>query len=88
LQWIASNECKQDKEWIIDLQEIKMKLNMGTLDRIIRLAAAAAFVGLYFGGVVTGLWGTVLLVVAAVFTLTAAVGFCPIYALAKISTRK
>ncbi|MEN6410124.1 MAG: DUF2892 domain-containing protein [Anaerolineaceae bacterium] len=72
----------------MDLQEIKIKLNLGPLDRIIRLAAAAAFVGLYFAGVVTGLWGTVLLAVAAVFTLTAAVGFCPIYALAKVSTRK
>jgi len=37
------------------------------------------FVGLYFANVVTGTFAIVLLVLAGVFTLTAIVGFCPLY---------
>lgn len=63
-----------------------MKKNMGTADRIIRLLLAAVFAYLYFGGVVTGTWGLVLLVLGGVFVLTSLVGFCPLYAPFGIST--
>ena len=49
---------------------------------------AALFVYLYFGGIVTGVLGIVLLVLGVVFGLTALVGFCPLYALFKLSTKK
>ncbi|WP_420385933.1 YgaP family membrane protein [Roseivirga sp.] len=65
-----------------------MKKNMGTADRIIRLLVVAALVVLYVTGTVTGLWGTIALVVAAIFTLTSFVGFCPIYALVGVKTCK
>jgi hypothetical protein len=65
-----------------------MKRNMSNLDRIIRLVIAAVFAYLYFGNVVTGALGIVLLVLAAVFVLTSVVSFCPLYAPFKFSTYK
>ena len=65
-----------------------MKRNMSNIDRIVRLVVAALFTYLYFGGVVTGTLGVILLVLAGVFTLTAVVAFCPLYAPFKISTFK
>lgn len=58
-----------------------MKTNVGNMDRIIRIVVAAILAGLYFGGIVEGTFGIVLVVSAAVFTLTAAIGFCPLYRL-------
>jgi hypothetical protein len=65
-----------------------MKRNMSDPDRIIRIIISAVFAYLYFSGIVTGAFGIVLLVLAAVFTLTAIVAFCPLYAPFKISTLK
>ena len=63
-----------------------MKKNMGTTDRIIRLVLAAVFSGLYFGGIVTGTFGIILVVLGAVFVLTSLVGFCPLYTLVGLNT--
>ncbi|MBY0534772.1 MAG: DUF2892 domain-containing protein [Chitinophagaceae bacterium] len=65
-----------------------MKKNMGSADRIIRVLVAAVLAYLYFGGIVTGTWGIVLVVVAAVFVLTSLISFCPIYTLLGINTCK
>lgn len=65
-----------------------MKLNMNAADRIIRLIIAAIFATLYFTNTVTGTLGVILLVVAAIFTLTIITGFCPLYRLFGISTCK
>jgi len=65
-----------------------MKRNLSNIDRIVRLVIAALFTYLYFGGVVTGALGIVLVVLAAVFALTAVVAFCPLYAPFKFSTYK
>ena len=56
-----------------------MKTNVGMIDRVIRIVVALVFVGLYFTNVVSGTLGIVLLVLAGVFTLTALIGFCPLY---------
>lgn len=56
-----------------------MKINMGITDRWVRLVLAAVFVALYFFKVVDGTLGYVLLALAAVFTLTSFVRFCPLY---------
>ena len=56
-----------------------MKTNMGIIDRVVRMVIALVFIGLYFANVVTGTLAIVLLVLAGVFTLTALVGFCPLY---------
>ncbi|HMV27783.1 MAG TPA: DUF2892 domain-containing protein [Anaerolineales bacterium] len=65
-----------------------MKRNLSDVDRIIRVVLAAIFAYLYFGGIVTGTFGIVLVVLAVVFALTAVVAFCPLYAPFKLSTYK
>ena len=56
-----------------------MKKNMGSIDRIIRVALALTFAGIYFSGIVTGTVGIMLLVVGAVFLITSLISSCPIY---------
>lgn len=63
-----------------------MKRNMGNLDRGIRLAIAAIIAVLIVTGTVSGALAIVLGVLAAVFVLTSAIGFCPLYAPFGIST--
>ena len=65
-----------------------MKKNMGPADRIIRVFLAALLAYLYFGGIVTGTWGIVLVVLGGVFLLTSIIGFCPLYLPFGISTCK
>lgn len=65
-----------------------MTKNMGTLDRGARVVAAIVLAVLYFTGVVEGTLGIVVLVIAAVFVLTSAVSFCPLYAPLGLSTKK
>jgi hypothetical protein len=63
-----------------------MKKNMGTADRVIRIILAALFAYLYFGGIVTGTLGLVLVILGAVFVLTSLISFCPLYTLVGINT--
>lgn len=65
-----------------------MKKNMGTIDRVVRVILAAIFTYLYFSGMVTGALGIILLVLGVVFLATSALGFCPLYAPFKFSTKK
>lgn len=65
-----------------------MKKNMGTIDRSIRLILAAVFVILYLTGVVPGVVGIILIVVACIFTITSFIGFCPLYTILRVSTCK
>ena len=63
-----------------------MKHNIGSADRLIRIAVAVGLFALFFAGVITGVWGTVTIVLAAVFLLTGFAGYCPLYFLLGIST--
>ncbi|MBK8424718.1 MAG: DUF2892 domain-containing protein [Lewinellaceae bacterium] len=63
-----------------------MKKNMGSTDKIVRVVLAIVFAALYFTGTVTGLVGTILLVLGGVFVLTSLVSFCPLYAIVGLST--
>lgn len=65
-----------------------MKRNLSDLDRIIRVILAAVFAFLYFGGVVTGTFGIILVILSAILVLTAGIAFCPLYAPFKITTYK
>lgn len=65
-----------------------MKMNMHTLDRIIRILLSLAIVTLYFSGYLTGTLAIIALAVAIIFTLTSLIGFCPLYALFGMSTKK
>jgi hypothetical protein len=68
------------------LKNKAMKKNMGTADRMVRLLLAAVVAGLYFGNVITGTLGIVLMVLAGVFVLTSLVSFCPLYTIFGLST--
>jgi hypothetical protein len=64
-----------------------MKLNESNTDRIIR--AVAGVVLLYLGfGVLSGALAIVADVLGIVLLLTGAIGFCPLYAVLKLSTLK
>tara|TARA_R110000851_G_scaffold36697_1_gene95529 strand:+ start:7167 stop:7376 length:210 start_codon:yes stop_codon:yes gene_type:complete len=56
-----------------------MKKNMGNLDRTLRFVIAAALIALYYNGIISGMLGIVLVVLAIVFFLTSFMGFCPLY---------
>ncbi len=65
-----------------------MPVNMGTTDRAIRLTIAALLV---FAALVTGifghgLWFWLVLLVAAVLTMTALFGSCPLYSILGVKT--
>jgi len=66
---------------------MKFETNMGSADRIIRVVLALVFAGLYFTNIVSGLFGTILLILGVVFLLTSFISFCPLYLPFKISTK-
>jgi hypothetical protein len=63
-----------------------MKKNMGGVDKILRFIAAAIIIALYLVGKISGIFGIVLLVVAAVLSIVSLVGSCPLYLPFGIST--
>ncbi len=63
-----------------------MKSNIGTIDRVIRLLAAAVVILLYFMNLISGTLAIVLLVFAGIFILTSLISFCPLYLPFGIST--
>jgi hypothetical protein len=65
-----------------------MKVNMGNIDRLIRVLVAIVIGALYFTNVISGTVAAILGLIAVVFVLTSLIGFCPLYAPFKLSTRK
>ena len=65
-----------------------MKKNMGDVDRAIRIVVAGVIMILYILGVVSGLVGTILIILAGIFVLTSFAGVCPLYRLFGINTCK
>ncbi len=65
-----------------------MRKNIGTGDRVIRGLAAVTIGALLVAGVLKGTAGIVLGILAVALLGTAAVGFCPLYWILGISTRK
>ncbi|MEE9361667.1 MAG: DUF2892 domain-containing protein [Cellulophaga sp.] len=65
-----------------------MKKNMSGIDRIVRLVIAVVIGYLFYNGNIEGTLGYVLLVLAAVFALTALISSCPLYSLVGLSTCK
>lgn len=58
-----------------------MKLNVGGIDRILRITAGLVLIALAATGTV-GVWGWI----GVVLLLTGAVGFCPLYPLLGLNT--
>ncbi|MBN9481921.1 MAG: hypothetical protein BGO70_15225 [Bacteroidetes bacterium 43-93] len=65
-----------------------MKKNMGVADSVIRMLIAVVILSLYLVGIINGTLALILLAVAIIFILTGLIGFCPLYLLLGISTRK
>ena len=63
-------------------------MNEAPWDRIVRVVVGIVLVVLAVAGVVSGALAWVFGVVGAVLTITGAAGFCPIYAVLKLSTKK
>jgi hypothetical protein len=65
-----------------------MKQNMGTIDRVIRVILAILVLVLYLAGSISGTAAIILGIFAVIFFLTSLVGYCPLYVLINISTKK
>lgn len=65
-----------------------MKPNIGLTDKVIRILAAIVIIVLYFTHQISGTAAIILLIFAGTFILTSFIGYCPIYKLFGISTRK
>jgi len=66
---------------------MQLTANVGTIDRVIRFAAALGLLALaMFAGLSTPLiW--ISAIVAAILAVTALTGFCPLYSVLRLSTR-
>jgi len=63
-----------------------MKANEGTIDRAIRLVIAAALIGVGLG--MLGPGGIAMAAVGAILLLTGLSGYCPLYMVFGINTRR
>ncbi len=63
-----------------------MNKNVGNIDQIIRLTLAAVIALLFLTKILTGIFGIVLLILAAILLSTGIFRFCPLYALLGIRT--
>jgi amino acid transporter len=65
---------------------MKLTRNVGTIDRIMRLVAGVVLGGVFLAGIVAAPSSYVLAVLAVVMLATAALGYCPIYAILGVRT--
>jgi len=66
---------------LINPKEFKMKINVGSIDRILRIIAGLALIALTATGII-GVWGWI----GIVPLLTGIFKFCPAYTLLGINT--
>jgi hypothetical protein len=59
---------------------------MGLIDRVLRVLVAVVIAALYISDTIGGTLAVVLGLIAVVFVVTSAMGFCPAYLPFKIST--
>jgi len=64
-----------------------MKLNESPADRIVRIVLGIILAALAITGVATGALAAVAWIVAAIALVTGVVGFCPLYAIFRVSTK-
>ena len=65
-----------------------MKANIGSSDKLLRLAVAIVLILLFYKEILSDMWGLIALFVALLLTITSLINFCPLYALFKINTAK
>ena len=67
---------------------MNLATNESPMDRIIRIAMGIGLAGLALAGAITAPMLYIVWVVAAVALVTGIVGFCPLYALLRVSTKR
>lgn len=65
-----------------------MKVNMGSWDRILRLIVTLVVVLLLVTGILKGVLAVILGIIAIIFLVTSVVGFCPLYVVFGVSTKR
>jgi hypothetical protein len=65
-----------------------MKKNVGTIDKMIRIAIAITILIMYYTNLISGTTAIIGLSLSIIFILTSLIGFCPLYFPFKISTKK
>lgn len=65
-----------------------MNSNMGSLDKFIRILSAMLITGAYYSKEISGTIALLLLILAGIFIVTSFIGFCPLYAIFGVSTKK
>lgn len=65
-----------------------MEKNVGSQDQTIRILAGVAITSLWYLNVISGLLGTLLLIVAAILILTSMINFCPLYRIIGFTSKK
>ena len=63
-------------------------INEAGWDRILRVLVGILLLALGFGSVVAGTLGLVFKVIGSLLLVTGLVGYCPVYALLKVRTKK
>ncbi len=66
---------------------MRLALNESTPDRIVRVILGVVLAAVAITGAASGALAVVAWVLAAVMLVTGVVGFCPLYAIFRISTR-
>jgi len=66
---------------------MKLQTNESTPDRIIRVVLGVALLALALAGIVSGPAAILATVVGATALVTGIVGFCPLYAILRVSTK-
>ncbi len=61
--------------------------NEGTADRFLRIIIGAMLLGLAAANIAAGPWLFASLAVGVILAVTGIVGFCPLYAVLRLSTR-
>lgn len=67
--------------------QMKLEINEAAIDRVIRIVLGIALAAVALGGAVSAPLLYVVWVVAAILLVTGIVGFCPLYALLRVSTK-
>ncbi len=63
-------------------------INEAGWDRILRVLVGILLLALGFGSVVAGTLGLVFKIIGTLLLVTGLVGYCPVYALLKVRTKK
>ena len=65
---------------------MKFPVNVGSIDRVVRIVLGTGLVAVALGGLVAGPVLAAAWVIAAIALVTGAIGFCPLYFVLGIST--